>query len=181
MIKFKHNICMRENLSNFNDRVKSQVTKEVEIIYIDADACPVRQEAIDISLRHQVRLIMVTNGGVRPYPHALVDMKYVSQGPDEADKWIADSADSGDVVITNDILLAAEVIKAGAFVLRPDGSELTEQNIGNQLASRDLMADLRAAQPLDMVKIGGGRPFLASDRARFKKALEKQVCLQKKL
>ena len=53
------------------------------MIYIDADACPVRQEAIDIALRHQVRLVMVTNGGVRPYPHALIDMKYVSQGPDE--------------------------------------------------------------------------------------------------
>ena len=66
------------------------------MIYIDADACPVRQEAIDIALRHQVRLVMVTNGGVRPYPHALSDMKYVSQGPDEADKWIADSANIGE-------------------------------------------------------------------------------------
>ena len=124
---------------------------------------------------------MVTNGGVRPHPHALVDTKYVSQGPDEADKWIADSVDPGDVVLTNDILLAAEVIKAGAFVLRPDGSELTAQNIGNQLASRDLMADLRAAQPLDMAKIAGGRSFSASDRSRFKQALEKQVCLQKQM
>ena len=65
------------------------------MIFIDADACPVRQEAIDIALRHQIRLVMVTNGGVRPYPHALIDMKYVSQGPDEADKWIADSVDTG--------------------------------------------------------------------------------------
>jgi len=141
----------------------------------------VRQEAIDISLRHEVRLVMVTNGGVRPHPHALVDTKYVSQGPDEADKWIADSVDAGDVVVTNDILLAAEVIKAGAFVLRPDGSELTAQNIGNQLASRDLMADLRATQPLDMAKIAGGRSFSASDRSRFKQALEKLVCLQKQI
>ena len=150
------------------------------MIFIDADACPVRQEAIDIALRHQVRLVMVTNGGVRPYPHALIDMKYVSQGPDEADKWIADSADTGDLVITNDILLAAEVIKAGALVLRPDGSELSAQNIGNQLASRDLMADLRAAQPLDMAKMGGGRAYSASDRARFKQALEKNISVSKK-
>ena len=150
------------------------------MIFIDADACPVRQEAIDIALRHQIRLVMVTNGGVRPYPHALIDMKYVSQGPDEADKWIADSVDAGDLVITNDILLAAEVIKAGALVLRPDGSELSAQNIGNQLASRDLMADLRAAQPLDMAKMGGGRAYSASDRARFKQALERNISARKK-
>ena len=112
--------------------------------------------------------------------HALIDMKYVSQGPDEADKWIADSADIGDLVITNDILLAAEVIKAGALVLRPDGSELSAQNIGNQLASRDLMADLRAAQPLDMAKMGGGRAYSASDRARFKQALEKNISASRK-
>ena len=123
---------------------------------------------------------MVTNGGVRPYPHALVDMKYVSKGPDEVDKWIADKVDNGDLVITNDMLLAAEVIKAGAFVLRPDGSELSAQNIGNQLASRDLMADLRAAQPLDMAKMGVGRSFSTSDRARFKQALEKNISASKK-
>ena len=151
------------------------------MIFIDADACPVRQEAIDIALRHRTKLVMVTNGGVRPYPHVLIDIKYVSQGPDEADKWIADSANAGDVVVTNDILLAAEVIKVGAVVLRPDGSKLTAQNIGNQLASRDLMADLRAAQPLDMAKMGGGRAFSASDRARFKQALEKLICMHKQM
>ena len=145
------------------------------MIYIDADACPVRQEAIDIALRHQVRLIMVTNGGVRPYPHELIEMKYVSQGPDEADKWIVSAAGQGDIIITNDILLAAEALKEGAAVLRPDGSELTTENIGNQLASRDLMADLRAAQPLDMAKAGGGRAFSASDRGRFKQVLDQKV------
>ena len=145
------------------------------MIYIDADACPVRQEAIDIALRHQVRLVMVTNGGVRPYPHELIEMRYVSQGPDEADKWIVTASGKGDIVITNDILLAAEALKGGAEVLRPDGSELTVQNIGNQLASRDLMADLRAAQPLDMAKAGGGRAFTAADRGRFKQALDQKL------
>ena len=142
------------------------------MIYIDADACPVRQQAIDIALRHQVRLTMVTNGGVRPYPHDLIVMKYVPSGADEADKWIVSAAGAGDIIITNDILLAAEALKKQTIVLRPDGSELTRQNIGNQLASRDLMADLRAAQPLDMAKAGGGRAFSSADRSRFKQVFD---------
>ena len=149
--------------------------KRDNLIYIDADACPVRHEAIDIALRHQVRLVLVTNGGVRPYPHELIEMKYVSQGPDEADKWIVSTAGQNDIIITNDILLAAEALRKGAAVLRPDGSELTQANIGNQLASRDLMADLRAAMPLDMAKAGGGRAFSSSDRGRFKQALDQKV------
>ena len=157
------------------NRSNRKTEKRGLVIFIDADACPVRQEAIDIALRHKVRLIMVTNGGVRPYPHELIEMKYVSQGPDEADKWIVSSARQGDIIITNDILLAAEALKEGAAVLRPDGSELTTENIGNQLASRDLMADLRAAQPLDMAKAGGGRAFSASDRGRFKQILNQKV------
>ena len=145
------------------------------MIYIDADACPVRQEAIDIALRHKVRLTMVTNGGVRPYPHDLIDIKYVASGADEADKWIVNAAAAGDIIITNDILLAAEALKKQTVILRPDGSELTQKNIGNQLASRDLMADLRAAQPLVMAKAGGGRAFSSADRGRFKQCLDQKV------
>ena len=149
--------------------------KRDSVIFIDADACPVRQEAIDIAIRHQVRLTLVTNGGVRPYPHDLIAMKYVASGADEADKWIVSAAGAGDIIITSDILLAAEALKRQTVVLRPDGSELTPQNIGNQLASRDLMADIRAALPLDMAKAGGGRTFSSADRGRFKQILDQKV------
>ena len=138
------------------------------MIFIDADACPVRQEAIDIALRHQIRLVMVTNGGVRPYPHALIDMKYVSQGPDEADKWIAEEIDDSDILITSDIPLAAKAIEKQALVIRPDGSKLTQQNIGNILATRDLMSDIRAADPFHQSK---SKPFSKADKGAFRQIL----------
>ncbi len=115
---------------------------------MDADACPVRAEAEAVANRHRVPLVLVTNGGLRPSANPLVRMVYVDQGADVADKWIADHAAAGDVVVTDDIPLAAKAVAAGAQVLRHDGSALTAANIGNVLATRDLMADLRAADPM---------------------------------
>ena len=94
----------------------------------------------------------------------------VPEGPDEADKWIADRAGPGDVVITGDIPLAAKCVAAGAQVLKHNGEALTAENIGNVLAIRDLMADLRSADPF---RQGGGRGFTKADRTRFLDALEK--------
>ena len=139
------------------------------MIFIDADACPVRQEAIDIALRHQVRLVMVTNGGVRPYPHALIDMKYVSQGPDEADKWIFKKIKSEDIVVTSDIPLASKCIDKGASVLKHDGSILNVMNIGNVLATRDLMSDLRSSDPFLQ---GKSKNFTRADKGKFLNSLE---------
>ena len=118
---------------------------------------------------------MVTNGGLRPPANPLVQVVFVAEGPDEADKWIAERAGAGDVVVTADIPLAARAVENGARVLRPDGGELTAQNIGNVLATRDLMTDLRAADPF---RQGGGRTFSRADRSRFLEALERIVRAQ---
>ena len=86
-------------------------------IYIDADACPVKDETVRVAERHGVQVYIVSNGGLRPNPHSLVEMVTVAAGADEADKWIADQADVGDVVITGDIPLAARAIENGASAL----------------------------------------------------------------
>lgn len=139
-------------------------------VWVDADACPVRAEAERVASRHGLRLVMVSNGGIRPSPNPLVDMVYVPAGPDEADRRIAESVRPGDVVVTADMPLAAKVVAAGARVIRPDGSLLSERNIGEALAMRDLMADLRAADPF---RQGGGRAFSGADRSRFLDALDR--------
>lgn len=143
--------------------------KRVACVYVDADACPVRAEAERVALRHGVALKLVTNGGLRPVDHPLVQVVYVDQGADAADRWIAERAGPGDVVVTSDMPLAARAVEAGAQVLRHDGSVLSAANIGNALAMRDLMTDLRAADPF---RQGGGRSFGRADRARFAAALE---------
>lgn len=142
------------------------------MILVDADACPVRAEVERVASRRGIRVAMVSNGGIRPSSNPLIEMVYVSEGPDEADMWIADHAGPGDVVVTADMPLAARAVEAGAKVLRPDGSELGSANIGNALAMRDLMADLRAADPF---RQGGARPFGRADRSRFLNALERVV------
>ena len=139
------------------------------IVYVDADACPVKDEVTTVAIRHGCRAVMVCNGGIRPHPHPLVDLAIVDDGPDAADIWIADHAGPSDVVVTSDIPLAARAVGNGAAVLRPDGSPVSANNVGNVLATRDLMADLRAADPF---RQGGGKSFTKSDRSRFLSALE---------
>lgn len=141
-------------------------------IYVDADACPVKAEVEKVATRHRVEVLMVANGGLRPSQNPLVQMIYVPDGPDEADKWIAERAGDGDIVVTSDIPLAAKAVAAGAQVLKPDGEALTHANVGNALAMRDLMTDLRAADPF---RHGGGRPFSKADRSRFLDALERAL------
>ncbi len=139
-------------------------------LYVDADACPVKDECIRVAGRLGVPTVMVCNGGIRPPAHPLVEIVYVTEGLDAADKWIAERAGSGDVVVTGDIPLAAKCVAAGARVLKHDGEALTQANIGNVLATRDLMADLRAADPF---RQGGGRAFSKQDRSRFLDALDR--------
>ncbi|KUF10222.1 YaiI/YqxD family protein [Pseudoponticoccus marisrubri] len=141
-------------------------------LFVDADACPVKAEAERVATRHRVPVNMVSNGGIRPSPNPLVESVIVPEGPDEADRWIAERAGRGDVVITSDVPLAAKCVAAGAQVLRPDGSALTEANIGQQLAMRDLMADLRAADPF---RQGGGKSFGKAERSRFLDALDRAL------
>jgi uncharacterized protein YaiI (UPF0178 family) len=142
------------------------------MILVDADACPVRSEVERVATRRGIRVAMVCNGGIRPSANPLVETVYVTEGPDEADRWIAAHAGAGDVVVTADVPLAARAVEAGARVLRPDGSELGAANIGNALATRDLMADLRGADPF---RQGIGRAFGRADRSRFLAALERIV------
>lgn len=140
---------------------------------VDADACPVRDETIRVAGRHGIEVLIVSNGGIRPPREAHARLVVVPEGPDEADKWIAAHAGKGDVVVTADIPLAARVIEAGARALRPNGEVFTAANVGQALAMRDLMADLRAANPLGQG--GGGRPFTRADRGRFLDALDRLV------
>ncbi|SHF17896.1 hypothetical protein SAMN05444279_12021 [Ruegeria intermedia] len=142
-------------------------------LYVDGDACPVKAEAERVATRHRVPMVMVANGGLRPSANPLVQIVTVAQGADEADKWIAERCGAGDIVITSDIPLAAKCVEAGARVLRPNGEAFTAANIGQQLAMRDLMADLRAANPLGAG--GGGKPFSKADRSRFLDALEREM------
>ena len=142
------------------------------MIFVDADACPVKAEAERVALRHGLRMFVVSNGGIRPSPQPLVETVIVPDGPDMADRWIAERAGPGDVVVTGDIPLAARCIEAGARVVKHNGEVLNARNIGGVLASRDLMADLRAADPF---RQGGGRAFSKADRARFLDALEREV------
>lgn len=139
-------------------------------VYVDADACPVRAEAEAVATRHRTPCVFVSNGGIRPSDNPLVRMVYVDAGADAADRWIAAAAGAGDVVVTSDLPLAARCIEGGARVLRPDGTTLTQANIGAQLATRDLMADLRAADPFR--RAGQGRSFGPADRSRFRDALD---------
>lgn len=142
-------------------------------LYVDGDACPVKAEAERVATRHKVPMVVVANGGLRPSANPLVQIVTVAQGADEADKWIAERCGAGDIVITSDIPLAAKCVEAGARVLRPNGEAFTAANIGQQLAMRDLMADLRAANPLGAG--GGGKPFSKADRSRFLDALEREM------
>jgi uncharacterized protein YaiI (UPF0178 family) len=139
-------------------------------IYIDADACPVKAEAERVATRLGVRMVLVSNGGIRPSQNPLVESVFVAAGPDEADKWIAEACGPGDVVVTGDIPLAAKCVAAGARVVKHNGEELHERNIGNVLATRDLMQDLRAADPL---RQGGGKLYSKADRSRFLEVLDR--------
>lgn len=141
-------------------------------IFVDADACPVKAEAERVGTRHKVPIYIVSNGGLRPSQNPLVENVLVPEGPDVVDMWIADRATTGDVVITGDIPLAAKCVEAGARVLKHNGEALTQANIGNVLATRDLMADLRAADPF---RQGGGKGFTKADRSRFLDALEREL------
>ncbi len=142
------------------------------VLYIDADACPVKSEAEKVATRHRIEMKLVSNGGLRMSQNPLVEVVIVPDGPDIADMWIADRAAKGDVVVTGDIPLAAKCVAAGAEVLRHNGDRFTEANIGQQLAMRDLMTDLRAADPF---RQGGGKAFSKTDRSRFLDALERAL------
>lgn len=115
-------------------------------------------------------MLVVSNGGIRPSQNPLVESVFVAAGPDEADKWIAEACGPGDVVVTADIPLAAKCVAAGARVVKHNGEELTADNVGMALATRDLMTDLRSADPF---RQGSGKLFSKTDRSRFLDMLDR--------
>ena len=140
-------------------------------ILVDADACPVKDEIYRVAWRTEVPVTIVSNSHLRVPDHPLIERVVVSDGFDAADDWIADHAGPGTLVVTADILLADRCIKAGATVLAPNGKPFTTSSIGSQIATRAIMADLRAGGD----QLGGPAPFAKADRSRFLSALDEAI------
>jgi uncharacterized protein YaiI (UPF0178 family) len=141
-------------------------------ILVDADACPVKDEIYRVAWRHEVAVKVVSNSRLRVPEHPLIERVVVSDGFDAADDWIAEAADGHSIVITADILLADRALKAGAVVLGPNGKPFTLASIGPAIATRAIMADLRAGMGEGM---GGPPPFSKVDRSQFLQALDGAV------
>ncbi|MDR6853331.1 uncharacterized protein YaiI (UPF0178 family) [Sphingomonas sp. BE123] len=140
-------------------------------ILVDADACPVKDEIYKVAWRRDVPVTIVANSFIRIPDHPLITRSIVSDGFDAADDWIAERAGPKTVVITADILLADRCLKAGATVLAPTGKPFTTSSIGAAIATRAIMADLRAGGD----QIGGPAPFAKQDRSRFLSALDETL------
>ncbi|MEP2988128.1 MAG: YaiI/YqxD family protein [Parasphingorhabdus sp.] len=139
-------------------------------IYVDADACPVKDEIYRVAYRHEVPVVIVSNSHFRIPEHLLISRVVVSDAFDAADDYIAERADSVSIIITSDILLADRCVKAGASVLASNGKPFTADSIGAAVATRAIMADLRAGMGTE--NIGGPPPFSKADRSRFLSSLD---------
>jgi len=146
-------------------------------ILVDADACPVKEEIYKVALRHAVPVTIVSNSPFRVPQHALIDRVIVSDGFDAADDWIAERSEAGVICITADILLADRCIKAGATVISPNGKPFTAASIGSAVATRAIMADLRAGGDI----VGGPPPFSKADRSRFLSTLDEALVRLKRM
>ena len=140
-------------------------------ILVDADACPVKDEVYKVAWRREVPVTVVSNSPIRVPDHALIERVVVSDRFDAADDWIVEAADVKTVVITGDILLADRCLKKGATVIGPNGKPFTAASIGGAIATRAIMADLRAGAGVT----GGPAPFAKADRSRFLQALDEAL------
>ncbi len=140
-------------------------------IFIDADACPVKQEVYRVAGRFKLNSIVVSNKHISVPDNPLIRAVIVEDNPDAADDWIVENASLNDIVITADILLASRCIKKGAGVISPAGRRFTEDNIGQIVAGRNLMADLREAGEVT----GGPAPFRKQDRSNFLHKLDELI------
>jgi len=145
-------------------------------IYIDADACPVKQEIYRVAERHalkgaQLKVFVVSNSPIAVPRNEMIERVVVGGGVDEADNWIAERACAGDIVITADVPLASRCVKAGATVIAPNGKPFTADSIGMTLATRNLMDSLRSAGAVT----GGPKPFSPRDRSSFLAALDQAL------
>jgi len=140
-------------------------------ILIDADACPVKDETYKVALRYDVPVVVVSNSPIRVPAHPRITRMVVSDRFDAADDWIAERVAAGTIVITADILLADRCLKSGGEVIAPTGKPFTTSSIGQAVATRAIMADLRAGGE----QLGGPAPFGKTDRSRFLSALDSAV------
>ena len=140
-------------------------------IFIDADACPVKDEAYKVAARYGLKVFVVSNSFIQIPASPLIERRIVDAGPDVADDWIAGEAQPGDIVVTNDIPLADRVLKAGAAAIAPNGRAFTPDSIGSALASRAIAEHIRSTGEIT----GGPKPFAGADRSRFLQALDEAV------
>ncbi|MEA2878257.1 MAG: uncharacterized protein QOF14_3453 [Hyphomicrobiales bacterium] len=140
-------------------------------IFIDADACPVKQEVYRVAQRHGLKVTVVSNSPIAVPRDPLIERVVVSAGMDAADDWIAERATRGTIVVTQDIPLAARAVKAGAVAIAPNGKPFSESSIGMTLATRNLMDQLRSAGEIT----GGPMPFAPKDRSAFLQSLEREI------
>jgi uncharacterized protein YaiI (UPF0178 family) len=140
-------------------------------VFIDADACPVKQEVYRVAGRYDLEVTVVANSWMRVPIEPLITLQLVGDGSDAADDWIVENVQPHDIVITADIPLANRCLKRGANVLGSTGKPFTEVNIGEALATRDLLAELRGAGEI----IGGPPPLTKRDRSRFLQQLDQEV------
>jgi len=140
-------------------------------ILVDADACPVKEEVYKVAWRRGVAVKVVSNQRIRVPEHELIERVVVSDKFDAADDWIVEQADAEAVVVTGDILLADRCLKKGATVIGPNGKPFTAASIGGAIATRAIMADLRAGAGMT----GGPAPFATADRSRFLQALDEAL------
>src|ERR1700744_1708122 len=140
-------------------------------IYVDADACPVKDEIYRVAARHALPVSVVAGNFIRVPQDPLIERIAAGSGMDAADDWIAERAGKGDIVITSDIPLASRCVKSGADVIAPNGKPFTEQSIGMTLAVRNLMTDLRSSGEVP----GGPRGFSPRDRSAFLSVLDQTI------
>ena len=140
-------------------------------IFIDADACPVKEETYRVAQRYGLKTYVVANAFLMVPASPLIERVVVEAGPDVADDWIAEQAAPGDVVVTNDIPLAGRVLRASAAAIAPNGRVFTEESIGAALSQRALMEHLRSVGEVT----GGPAPFARTDRSRFLQALDEAI------
>ena len=146
------------------------------ILYIDADACPVKDEVYRVADRYQLPVFVVSNSWIRTPQNPRVTSVVVDDGPDVADDWIAERAGPKDIVITADIPLAQRSLAAGAQAVHPNGKIYTVDNIGGSLASRAIGEHLRSMGEIT----GGPKPFAPADRSRFLQSLDMVVVKAKR-
>jgi uncharacterized protein YaiI (UPF0178 family) len=154
--------------------VRTSVTPSSDktiIIYVDADACPVKQEVYRVAERHGLKVYVVSNSPIAVPRDPMIERVVVAAGMDVADDWIAERAAKGAIVVTQDIPLAARAVKAGAVAIAPNGKPFSESSIGMTLATRNLMDSLRSAGEIT----GGPKPFSPKDRSAFLGSLDREI------